>query len=53
MSPDPGGLPRWPVRAVVPIAFILLLLQGIANGLKALNVLKGGEVILEGEEKNG
>ncbi|MGE3802522.1 MAG: TRAP transporter small permease subunit [Candidatus Kapaibacterium sp.] len=53
MSPDPGGLPRWPVRAVVPIAFILLLLQGIANGLKALNVLKGEEIVLEGEEKNG
>ncbi len=41
MSPDPGGLPRWPIRAAVPIAIGLLLLQGISNGLKSLAVLTG------------
>ncbi len=30
MSPDPGGLPRYPLRAVVPLAFVLVLLQGLA-----------------------
>lgn len=30
MSPDPGGLPRWPIKAVIPVAFILLLVQGLA-----------------------
>ena len=49
MSPDPGGLPRWPIRAAVPIGFALLLLQGIANAIKAAEVLiQGNEV--RGEE---
>lgn len=44
-SPDPGGLPRWPLRAAVPVAFTLLLLAAISMGLKAVMVLTGrGEV---------
>jgi TRAP-type mannitol/chloroaromatic compound transport system permease small subunit len=31
MSPDPGGLPRYPIKTLLPIAFILLILQGIAE----------------------
>lgn len=31
VSPDPHGLPRWPIKSAVPIAFLLLLLQGIAE----------------------
>ncbi|MCB9665707.1 MAG: TRAP transporter small permease subunit [Alphaproteobacteria bacterium] len=33
-SPDPGGLPRWPIKTVVPVAFALLGLQGIAELVK-------------------
>ncbi len=29
-SPDPGGLPRYPLLTVIPLAFILLMLQGFA-----------------------
>ena len=29
-SPDPGGLPRYPLLTVVPLAFILLMVQGLA-----------------------
>ena len=29
-SPDPGGLPRYPLLTVVPIAFIVLMAQGLA-----------------------
>lgn len=29
-SPDPGGLPRYPLRTLVPVAFSLVLLQGLA-----------------------
>jgi TRAP-type mannitol/chloroaromatic compound transport system permease small subunit len=29
-SPDPGGLPRYPVKTLIPLAFVLLLLQGVA-----------------------
>lgn len=35
ISPDPGGLPRYPIKALVPVAFLLLLLQGIAEAIKA------------------
>ncbi|MDX1438652.1 MAG: TRAP transporter small permease subunit [Rubricoccaceae bacterium] len=34
-SPDPGGLPRYPVKALVPVAFVLLFLQGISQAVKA------------------
>ncbi len=31
-SPDPGGLPyRWLLKAMIPLGFILLFLQGLAN----------------------
>ena len=52
MSPDPGGLPRWPIRAVVPIAIVLLMLQGLSNGLKALSLLRGTMPTGEEEERN-
>lgn len=41
-SPDPGGLPRYPVKALVPIAFALLFLQGISQSIKATVVLREG-----------
>jgi len=31
-SPDPGGLPRWIIKPLIPLGFLLLLLQGIAEG---------------------
>ena len=40
-SPDPGGLPRWPLKLVVPIAFGLLGLQGLSEVLKRIAYLRG------------
>ena len=41
-SPDPGGLPyRFLLKAIIPLGFILLMLQGIANSLKSLLYLFG------------
>jgi TRAP-type mannitol/chloroaromatic compound transport system permease small subunit len=40
-SPDPGGLPRWPIKAVIPVAFALLLLQGLSETLKRAAILLG------------
>ena len=40
-SPDPGGLPRWPLKLVVPIAFGLLGLQGISEATKRAAFLCG------------
>lgn len=42
-SPDPGGLARWPLKLAVPIAFGLLLLQGLAEAIRALAELRGLE----------
>ena len=39
MSPDPGGLPRYPIRTVIPIAFLLLLIQGIAMLIRSAATL--------------
>jgi len=39
-SPDAGGLPyRYLLKAAIPAGFVLLLLQGIANMLRAVVVL--------------
>ena len=35
MSPDAGGLPRWPVKLLIPAGFSLLALQGVAEFIKA------------------
>lgn len=38
-SPDPGGLPyRWLLKAVIPLAFILLLLQGLVVIVNSVRV---------------
>ena len=43
VSPDAGGLPRWPLRFVAPVAFTLLLLQGVAGIIRAIATLRGQE----------
>lgn len=41
-SPDPGGLPyRWLLKMSIPIGFSLLLLQGLADAIKNLNIILG------------
>jgi TRAP-type mannitol/chloroaromatic compound transport system permease small subunit len=47
VSPDPGGLPRYPIKAMVLAAFGLLLLQGIAEAIKRVAVLRGAPVRVE------
>lgn len=41
MSSDPGGLLRWPVKLLLPVALGFLLLQGLAELMKAIGVLGG------------
>ena len=40
-SSDPGGLIRWPVRVLIPVAFTLLALQGVSEVIKRAAFLKG------------
>lgn len=39
MSNAAGGLPRWPVRLMLPLGFAVLLLQGIAEIIKCIAAL--------------
>lgn len=42
-SPDPGGLPRYPIKTVIPVAFVLLALQGISLFVRNLSVILDAE----------
>ncbi len=41
MSSNAGGLIRWPVFAMVPIGFTLLLVQGVSELIKRIAFLQG------------
>jgi TRAP-type mannitol/chloroaromatic compound transport system permease small subunit len=41
MSPDPGGLPRAPIKTFIIVAFVLLLLQAISQVIKYVAILTG------------
>jgi len=41
MSPDPGGLPRYPIKAALIVGFVLLLLQAISEAIKRLAIILG------------
>jgi len=41
-SPDPGGLPRYPIKAVILISFALLVLQGLSQVVKQVEIIRGG-----------
>jgi TRAP-type mannitol/chloroaromatic compound transport system permease small subunit len=40
-SPDPGGLPRYPIKTIVPIAFFLIGLQGLVLLIRESAFLRG------------
>ncbi len=50
-SSDPGGLIRWPVRLLIPVAFTLLALQGVSEIVKRIGFLKGRVPASEFEKK--
>lgn len=41
MSSNAGGLIRWPVFALIPLGFALLLLQGVSELIKRVAFLRG------------
>lgn len=47
ISPDAGGLLRWPIKLAVPVGFALLWLQGLAEVIKRAGVLWGGQELRE------
>jgi len=40
-SPNAGGLPLWPVKALIPAAFALLFAQGISEIIKRIAIMRG------------
>jgi TRAP-type mannitol/chloroaromatic compound transport system permease small subunit len=42
MSPDPGGLPRTWVKSLIPLGFLLLGLQGVAQAIRLLHGQRPG-----------
>lgn len=40
-SPDPGGIPRYLIKTAIPIAFVLVFVQGISELIKQAAFLKG------------
>ncbi|OGR26648.1 MAG: C4-dicarboxylate ABC transporter permease [Desulfobacterales bacterium RIFOXYA12_FULL_46_15] len=42
ISPDPGGLPaRYALKAMIPIGFILLIIQGLSEAAKNFMIIMG------------
>lgn len=41
LSPDAGGLLRWPVRLMIPFGFALLAAQGVSEIIKRIAFLRG------------
>tara|TARA_B100000586_G_C20014121_1_gene386029 strand:- start:98 stop:646 length:549 start_codon:yes stop_codon:yes gene_type:complete len=40
ISPDPGGLPRYPIKTVILISFFLLFFQGISQIIKNIQLIR-------------
>lgn len=49
-SPDPGGLPRYPIKTMIIVSCVLLLLQGISEAIKNFAIFTGQ---LRPQEKPG
>lgn len=41
VSPNPGGLPRYPIKTVIIAAFVMLLLQAFSETIKRIAWLRG------------
>lgn len=41
-SPDPGGLPRYPIKTLILISFFLLFLQGVSQTIKQIERIREG-----------
>lgn len=50
-SPDADGLPRGPIKGVLAVAFLLLLIQAIAEQIKLYAVISGRGDLVEIEEE--
>tara|TARA_B100001939_G_scaffold322878_1_gene313696 strand:+ start:90 stop:602 length:513 start_codon:yes stop_codon:yes gene_type:complete len=47
-SPDPGGLPRYLAKSLIPLGFLLLTLQGLAEAVRLRRALRQQQPQREG-----
>ena len=47
-SPDPGGLPRYLAKSLIPLGFLLLALQGLAEAVRLRRALRQQQPQREG-----
>ncbi len=40
-SSNYGGLPQWPVKLLIPVAFALLFIQGLSELIKRIAIIRG------------
>lgn len=40
-SPNAGGLALWPIKALIPVAFALLFVQGLSELIKRIAIMRG------------
>jgi TRAP-type mannitol/chloroaromatic compound transport system permease small subunit len=47
-----GGLPQWPLKAMIPVAFALLFAQGVSELIKRVAILRGDLADPAGEHES-
>ena len=52
ISPDPDGLPRYWIKTLIPISFLLLSLQGISETIRNWLILKNSSSIVQSQENS-
>ena len=50
ISPDPDGLPRYWIKTLIPISFLLLSLQGISETIRNWLILKSSSSTIQSQE---
>ncbi len=51
-SPDPNGLPRYWIKTLIPISFLLLALQGVAEAIRNLAKLRTSYLLKKSQDHN-
>jgi len=51
VSPNPGGLPLYPIKTVLLIAFVLLLLQALSEIIKRIQSLRDDDGTADSEAR--
>lgn len=51
-SPDPGGLPRYPIKSMIIVSFVTLIFQGISEAIKNIAILTDHPSVLAQQDRH-